>query len=244
MKERVLLLKVVIGLAIGFTAACSGVGGQTKLNVNLPATPLAEPTETPQQNELAQQEAQLWSPIRQVDFGNFTFSRLPTGKCSMKTIQLINGRYDAPEDRVPRRVPSVDCWSVALAPIYYGDVTGDDEEDAIVELYAELGGNSSYSDVYIYTISNGHPVLLWKFMTGDRADGGVRRILAENGELVIELYGSGTRIGHLESSDKVGLCCPEHFTRTKYKWDGKQFHQDGEEQVLPNPSRAMEIVKP
>jgi hypothetical protein len=48
----------------------------------------------------------------------------------------------------------------------------------------------------------------------------------------------------LESSDDVGVCCPKHYTRTKYKWDGRRFRQDGKEEVFPNPSGATEILIP
>jgi len=46
------------------------------------------------------------SPIRQVDFNNFSYPYLPTGKCSMSRVHVRNGRYDAPENIVPRRIPS------------------------------------------------------------------------------------------------------------------------------------------
>ncbi len=134
-------------------------------------------------------------------------------------------------------IPLFDCWSVGLGPITYGDVTGDGEEEALVELYAEAGGTEASEDVYIYTQQGGNPVLLWKFATGDRADGGLRRIAAENGELVVELFGVGTAIQKkLYGTEDVGACCPKHFTRTKYKWVAPQFQQDGPEEVFPNPS--------
>lgn len=114
-------------------------------------------------------------------------------------------------------------------------MTGDGQEDAAVVLGTERGGNAGGTDVFIYTVSDNRPVLLWKFAAGDRADGGLKKIHAENGRLVVELYGIGTRVGQLQSSEDVGSCCPKHYTRTKYKWDGKQFQQNGKEETTPIP---------
>jgi hypothetical protein len=221
-------LGIFVCLAIAvIAAACDGSSGS--------ATATGASTR-PNQSELRSNKSQPKSPVGQIDFKNFTYPKLPTGKCSMNDVRLTNGKYEAPET-VPRKIPSVDCWSVVLGPITYGDVTGDGEEEAIVELYAEAGGTEASQDVYIYTLQGGNPVLLWKFATGDRADGGLRRIAAENGELVVELFGVGTAIEKkLYGTEDVGACCPKHFTRTKYKWVATQFQQDGPEEVFQNPS--------
>jgi hypothetical protein len=182
------------------------------------------------------------SAVRKIDFRNFAFPKLPTGKCSLNEVRLRDGKYDAPADVAGKR-PAPDCWSVRLGSITYGDVTGDNNEEAIVELYAEAGGTEASEDVFIYTEANGNPVLLWQFATGDRADGGLRRIAAENGELVIDLFGVGTAVGKkLYGTEAVGACCPKHFTRTKYKWDGSQFQQDGSAAVFDNPSESSAPV--
>jgi hypothetical protein len=209
-------------------AGCSGVS--VKLPVRTTSAQLPSPS-------AKEKELQPKSRIRQVDVGNFSYPKLPTGKCSMEKILLQDGKYEAHEDIVSRKVPSKDCWSVTLSTLDYGDVTGDGIEEAIVILYAERGGTESSQDVYIYSSRDDKPALPWKFATGDRADGGRRRISAENGELVVEFYGVGTAIGiALYGTEDVPDCCPEHYTRTKYKWVENHFQQDGPEQVLPNPS--------
>jgi hypothetical protein len=186
------------------------------------------------------------SPIRQVDFRNLSYPKLPTGKCSLEEIHLKDGKYKGPDEWAPDRTSSVGCWAVALSQVDYGDVTGDGIEEAIVTLYAEMGGTESSQDVYIYTSQGGEPVLLWKFATGDRADGGRRRIAAENGALVIELFGVGAVIGRdLSDTEDVPDCCPAHFTRTRYKWVGNKLQQDGPEEVFPNPAGdAIPVISP
>ena len=227
-------LGVFVCLVMGCTvAACDGTAGSAT------ATSSSSRTEQSKPRTVASKSR---SSIRQIDFKNFTYPKLPTGKCSMDEIRLINGTYNAPES-IAGKIPSVDCWSVALGAITHGDVTGDDEEEAIIELYAERGGTEASEDVYIYTLKGGNPVLLWKFETGDRADGGPRRIAAEDGELVVELFGVGTAIGKkLWGTEDVGACCPKHFTRTKYKWNGTQFQQDGSPEVFENPSGSSAPV--
>jgi hypothetical protein len=92
-----------------------------------------------------------------------------------------------------------------------------------------------------------HPGLLWRFEDGDRADGGLRRIYAENGGLVVELYGKGKTVGgDLFADDGMtgGDCCPTHFTRARYRWDGERFMLNGEPEVLPNPEGHGSPVLP
>src|SRR5947209_4197751 len=156
---------VLICLGVGLAADCSRVGTEARLNPSPAVSISGSPSPLSRQGELPQQ-----SLIRQVDFSNFTYPSLPTGKCSMEQVHLKNGRYEAPE-HVKRKLPSEDCWSVAIVYADYGDVTGDGIEEAIIVLYAERGGNESSQDVFIYTLQGEHPKLLWKFAVGDRAEG-------------------------------------------------------------------------
>lgn len=98
-----------------------------------------------------------------------------------------------------------------------------------------LRGSAIPDYVYIFTLKNGRLKLLWDFETGDRADGGFKRIYADQGNLVIELYGKDRFIGGELYKGDEGLCCPSSFTRTRYKWNGKRFVMLGKE-VLPNPN--------
>lgn len=219
---------IAIYLLVSATIACSGVSGKF------------------QQNSAPSPDRSPKSAIRQVDFRNLSYPKLPTGKCSLEEIHLKDGKYKAPEEWAPDRTSSVGCWAVTLGDVDYGDVTGDGNEEAIVTLYAEMGGTESSQDVYIYTSQGGKPVLLWKFATGDRAGGGERRIFAENGALVIELFGVGAVIGRdLYDTEDVPDCCPAHYTRTKYKWQENRFQQDGPEEVFPNPAgNAIPVSAP
>src|SRR6266705_2589933 len=176
MGNKMTIPVILLSLAVSAMTACSGVSG--KLQENSVSSPTSVQPLNPSSKENPLQPKSL---IRQVDFRNFSYPKLPTGKCSMDEVHLTNGKYEAPET-IPRKIPSIDCLSVTLGPIDYGDVTGDGIEEAIITLYAERGGTESSQDVYIYSSRGEAPALLWKFATGDRADGGRRRIAAENGE--------------------------------------------------------------
>src|SRR5882762_1192119 len=173
--------------------------------------------------------------IRDIDFRNFTYSRLPTRKCSMGTVRLHDGKYGSTANFSPRVIPRGGCWSVGVAPVIYGDVTGDGQEEAMVVLYAEVGGTESCEDVFIYSLKNGRPVLLWKFWTGDRAEGGLIKLSAEDGKLVVELAGKNKFIGSNYFGDDTanGLCCPTLITRSKYQWVRGAFRRRGKLEVLP-----------
>src|ERR1051326_4372190 len=166
---------------------------------------------------LSQQRAQS---IRSIDFTNFTYPRIDELKefIRRKTFSLKAGEYSERgfED------------GVHFGDVVYGDVTGDGIEEAIVILGIQTGGSAIPNCVYIYTFKKGRPELLGGFVTGDRADGGLRRIYAEQGELVIELYGKGTRIGgKLDDTEMAAACCAKSVTRTHYQWRNGGFRQKG-----------------
>lgn len=114
----------------------------------------------------------------------------------------------------------------------FGEVTGDGQDEALVIIKIETGGAALPQVVYVFEWKNNQPEIIWYFRTGDRADGGLRELRAENGELVIELYGQDRFIfGDVETLKIVGdeeqLCCPTYFTRNRYKLTNGRFVLQG-----------------
>lgn len=168
--------------------------------------------------------------IRNVDFANLTY---PAGPIySTRNFKLTDGGYDGrpnPNEKAPWGDPS----PVGLVAIAYGDITGDGNEDAMVVLNESTRGTAIPYYLYVYTMKRKHPRLLWAVATGDRAEGGLRKAYAENGELVIELYGKGARVnGTVFVHNDAGACCPLSFTRTRYQWSGSHFAQHGTSEVF------------
>jgi hypothetical protein len=136
------------------------------------------------------------------------------------------------------------------------DATGDGQDEAVVILKIETGGSAIPQLVYIYTWKGDHPELIWNFRTGDRADGGLKNVRMENGEVIVELFGRDRYIvGELDTAkitgDEEQLCCPTHWTRSRYKWNGRDFRIQGkrltfsttDESALPIENMADSVER-
>ena len=191
-------------------------------NVNTPKLPNL-------QSEIFDEKSKTTdSPIGKFDFKNYVYP-LPRGWQDVdgKEATLLNGVRRMSEEKI----------GLSFVTTKFGDVTGDDEDEAFVILKVETAGSAIPQIVYIFTLKNDEPQLIWYFRTGDRADGGLKDLRAETGELAIELFGQDRYIlGELETSKITGdieqLCCPTFFTRTRYKWNGKNFQMQGKRETF------------
>ena len=168
------------------------------------------------------------SPVGKVDFKNYVYP-LPRGW------QDIDGKEATLENGARRR--SEEKIGLSYVTTKFGDVTGDGEDEAFVILKIETAGSAIPQIVYVFTMKTEEPELIWYFRTGDRADGGLKDLRAETGELAIELFGQDRFIlGELETSKITGdleqLCCPTFFTRNRYKWNGKNFQMQGKRETF------------
>lgn len=176
------------------------------------------------------------SGIRRIDFANFTYPGRPV-YADLKSFTLTNGEFNGGDNNDP----------LGLAYLDYGDATGDGSEEALLILNMSVRGSAIPYFVYIYTLENEKPKLIWAFAAGDRADGGLRRVHAAGGELVVELYGKGKTIDkdlYADDGMEGGDCCPSHFTRATYEWRQDRFYQKGVEEVLSNPVGGAQVVMP
>lgn len=210
----VCIISIAVGLACSSSASRSHKPDvQTKDTLNI-----ASPTSTPVPVPL----------IRSVDFDKVSYPHFPD--------------YSDPNGRSKK--------FVTLKPgeggpnfINYGDITGDGSEDAMVALGIDNHGSAIPHYVYIFTQENGKLKLIWNFETGDRADGGLRNVYGDNGQLVIELFGKDRVIGRRLYRGEEGLCCPSSYTKTHYRWTGRRFQQISTE-VLVNPGGSANPVMP
>ena len=211
-----MLLRVLLAILL-FMPGCSRAQDKSPPPTNsiiAAATPAASPTPS--------------QPIRSIDFNHVVFPNYPEyiGDRGKKKYVTLKPGYGGP------------------ALLNYGDVTGDGVEEALMMLEIENRGSAIPEIVYIFTLQNGRPKLLWSFETGDRADGGFRNAYTDHGELVIELFGKDRIIGSNLYRGEEGLCCPSSFTRARYEWSGKEFRLKGTPEVLPNPSGGANPVMP
>ena len=169
--------------------------------------------------------------FRKIDFSNFTF---PAGK-SVPSITLVNGKLATANNK------KVGVSEIYLQTVAYDDVTGDGAKDALVVLGIVSGGSATPHHVYLYSVEEDRPKFLWRFTSGDRADGGLRKVYGEKGELIVELYGKDREIGGELFKGDEGACCPSAFTRTRYAWNNNYFQRAGSE-VLTNPDSGAPVL--
>ncbi len=238
-----------------FMASASACGDQVetpqKAAVTEPPAPVNnyEQPKAPPTPEFPDLQAELLderhkttaSPLGQFDFKNFTYP-LPRGwqHPDATDMTLANGQLvpvpqiidedmsdeEKAERRASRRI------GMSYVTTKFLDATGDGAEEAFVILKVETAGAAIPQLVYVYEWKDGQPELLWNFRTGDRADGGLKDLRIEKGELIVELYGQDRFIlGEVETGkitgDEEQLCCPTFFTRTPYKWNGADFRMTG-----------------
>lgn len=181
------------------------------------------------------------SPIAKFDFKNFTYE-LPRGwqNPDSSEITLTNGKLapvfvatnEEMSDEEKSELKSKRRIGMSYVTTKFLDVTGDGQDEALVILKVETTGSAIPQLVYVFIWKDDKPELIWPFRTGDRADGGLKDLRIENGELIVELYGQDRfLLGQTETGKVTGdeeqLCCPTFFTRSRYKWNGKSFLMQG-----------------
>jgi hypothetical protein len=237
-----------IALAFLFSACASRVGEGSKQPSPSPdpvaeITPAAEPKSSPTpefpdlQKELLDDRSKTSeSPLGKYNFKNHTFP-LPRGWQDQDgaEAQLENGARRMTEEKI----------GLNYVTTKFFDVTGDGQDEAMVILKIVTAGSAIPQIAYIFTWKDNAPELIWYFRTGDRADGGLKDLRPEDGMLTVELYGQDRfLLGEVETSkitgDEEQLCCPTFFSRTRYKWNGKNFLMQVKRQPysISDPSAA------
>ena len=205
-------------------------------------SPVASPSHPNLQSEILDDRfKKANSPIGEVDFKNYTYP-LPHGwqNPDGSDLTLTDGKLapvggdtdigmdpdEAAAAKSQRRI------GATFVTTRYFDVTGDAQDEALVIIKIETFGSAVPQIVYIYTYKDDHPELIWYFRTGDRADGGLKDLRPEDGNLLVELYGQDRfLLGGIETSkitdDFEQICCPTYFTRSFYKWTGRNFQMQG-----------------
>lgn len=181
---------------------------------------------------LTNHNVQSEQPIHMVDFKNFTFPLCPSVKREIllkaESITLNNGKLEVPRDALGNEDPI----DFSLSNVSYRELTGDDNEEAIVILTHFLYPQGSSTCTFVYTWRANTSQVIWQHESGNAAFGGLRRLSVDNSRLIIEEYmptGSG------------GDCCPEQFTQSTYIWNGKQFAKI-KSRVFSNESKEANFL--
>lgn len=197
------------------------------VEINLRPEPSPTPKAVNLQAELLDERNKTTaSPFNLFDFKNFTYE-LPRGwQNADGKITLENGKAPVSLSEEVQKI------GASFVTAKFADVSGDGVDEAFVIIKLETGGSAIPQVVYLFEWKENAPELIWKFRTGDRADGGLKDIRVENGNLTVEIFGQDRYIlGEVETAkitnDEEQICCPTHFTRSNYKWNGNIFRLEG-----------------
>jgi len=153
------------------------------------------------------------SGIQKVDFKNFVYKPLCAGSDPL-LITVNNGEFSEEE----QQDGYVNRLYFNVFSVTYGDLTGDRQPEAIVLTVCNTGGTGNFSEGFIYTLKAGKPLLLARIEGGDRAHGGLRSAVVENGLLAVARNDAG---------ENGGACCPEFAVTTRYKLLGDKLTASG-----------------
>jgi hypothetical protein len=246
------LLIISLGVVWVITAGCSRSGQETNTRPTAALPPSQAPvpatTATPspfpnlQAELLDKRDRSTASPLGKFDFKNYTYP-LPHGwqnPDGSSDIKLVNGKVTPNAGKVTEDMSDEEKAAIkaqrrigmSFVTVKYMDLTGDGQDEALVVLKVETEGSAIPQIGYIFSWKGNAPELIWSFRTGDRADGGLKDVRAENGMMTVELYGQdrfllgGNETGRI-TDDREQLCCPTSFTRSIYKWNGSSFVLQG-----------------
>ncbi len=204
-----------------FLMAACGQNAEVDEQSAPPPKPVAPTPQTPATlaEILDKKNTQTVSPLGNFDFRNMTYP-LPRGwqDADGRELTLENGLRRMTKEKI----------GISYQTVKFGDVTGDGNDEAFVILRVDTGGAAIPQIVYVVEWQEDKPEIIWYFRTGDRADGGLKRVYADSGDLMVELFGQDRYLfNQMETlkiiGDEVQLCCPTSFTKTRYKRDSKGF---------------------
>ncbi len=173
-------------------------------------------------------------PITKGVFANLSYPAGPilgnsVTRDDRKTFKLRNGIFRPAFDSSGY----IERTGAYLKAVDFVDVTGDGVKEGIATLGPIHQGNAVWYGIYIFSMSKGRPMkVLWSFATGDRGVGGLKRVYARRGHLVVELWGWDSGPDNPPTSHIDGQAGSSWFTRREYTWNGKRFSQRGKTRIF------------
>ncbi len=101
-----------------------------------------------------------------------------------------------------------------VSSVTFGDLDGDGDDEAAVDLIRGTGGTANWHYLYIFSTRSRAPRVLGILRSGSRAFGGLTAVAIVKGVLVLEFNDP-----KLSTAD----CCSDGFIRAQYRFDGTRF---------------------
>ncbi len=147
--------------------------------------------------------------IEAIDFENYAYT------LNGQTYKLVGGYYAGNNAQGAQ-------WELRVAEAaYYGDLTGDGKNEAVVVLsYGPVGGPHTV-EARVHTLRGGRPALLTTLPVADTLDCELDHYVdLDEGKLRVErIYGRAGRCDHNEVSE--------------FRWDGRRFIPVGAPKTMP-----------
>lgn len=218
---------IFVVLTVAFVASCSIF--ENTANTSSAGQP-SNANEAPAQPEAATAKAQVDQQIRSVDFKNFTYQPDCAGE-DTKKVTVKNGEFSSEK----QADGYVDRFYFKVMSVAYGDLNGDNSEEAVVLTVCNTGGTGNFTEGFVYTLKDGKPALFATIPGGDRADGGLRSARVDNGQLVVDSNDPGP---------DGGACCPQFVITTRYDVSSGKLKQVGKEDKRSLfPSQRVSFAK-
>ena len=172
---------------------------------------------------------------KNIDFNNYYYGvyAFPNGK--EVDLALYSGVLGLPDDL---------GW-FELKDVYYKDVTGDREPEAIVRLsHVTCNGSCDRGSdlLYLYSKREGKLTRIWAYETGSYAYGcGLKSLMLGNKQLVLELFGRCPKPAMENPGPQKFVV--EDLTIIVFEFDGDRFLTKTMEYV-PEPARSVKNYEP
>jgi len=157
------------------------------------------------------------STIRDVDFQNFSYQSNCWKEVDSgfgKVIRVTGGSWK-------NGLEGADSLSFGVIKVFYGDVKGDGQVEAVVHTACLPPANWDYEELFVFEMSGGAPGLLTRLTPGeDIASHGPRYdvVRADGGELDVSYQANGEH----------GFgACPEWTVTERLRWNGNSFVSAG-----------------
>jgi hypothetical protein len=160
--------------------------------------------------------------LKTVDFKNFEYPWYSSGARSAwhwmngtphSHIRLKDGRHIFdPND-------SSHSAYLELSSVIRGDLDGDGQDEAAVDLRYGSGGTASWHYLYVFKASGRYAVPLGVLESGSRAYGGLINIQITQGLLVLDFA---------DADRREGDCCSRGFIRVRYRFKDGRFIETGQ----------------
>lgn len=101
----------------------------------------------------------------------------------------------------------------------FGDLTGDQIEEAAALVRYDFGGSGEFTGVFVYSQENGDAKLIGMIKGGDRSHDGIRSVQIQNHLLIVESF---------KPNKEDCMACYGSILTTRYKWVGGKLESVGE----------------